>query len=230
MKDLDKIKRKILNPNVKILFLPTTIIIVLSVIIYISLSKGYLQINQKWEELKGMQSTQGILEHKVEVLRSVQQGILGNAETTLIVLPEDNSVLFSISQIKKFLPQEAQITSIDVNSAEDDNNVKRTKITLDVDFLNVGDITGYVRHVRDAAPLTSVDGIKLSDSQGLKKVEITFFAYWSEFPEKVPPITKPIVELNDSDQKLLFSLLNYEAPEFTTIEVGQTTDRQNPFN
>jgi hypothetical protein len=230
MKDLNTIKRKIMNPNVKILFLPISIILVLSILIYLSVSRGYLQINQKLDELKSMQSTEGILEHKVEVLRNVQQGVLGNAETTLVVLPEDNSALFSIAQIKKFLPQDAQITKIEVSASEEDNDVRRTKIRLEADFLNIGDITPFIRQVRDAAPLTTVDGVKLSDSQGLKNAEITFFAYWSEFPEKVPPITKPVVELNDDDQKTLFTLSNYQTPEFTTLEVGQTTDRQNPFN
>lgn len=219
-----------LSPNIKLLGLPALTLVVLLGLLLFALKTGYSKIFGQIEELESGRMTENVLEIKAETLRRIQKGILPYSETSITAMPEKNSSLWTLSQIK-FLAgrHEVGMSGIEFGGASFAGGGGVT-----ISFQLAGDVQpviDFLKEVKALAPVMTLDDVTFESQEGNVIVVTGVTTQWADLPTELPPLTKPIVDLTSNEEELLAELAKLYLPEFTVLAPSKSgSERVDPFN
>lgn len=223
--------RKLISPNIRILVMPILSLLVLIIVFPFSFRIAYPEIKSQMDGVKSSKSKFIILEEKLSLLRQVKDKVLGDADVSLLALPEKNPVLWTISQLNLAAENTSVILSGKKAGRETGN--KTNLRTVKLNFSLAGefeDVISFLREIEFYAPLTNIEKVSLNGSKSQISAKVEMMIYRAELPTMLPAITAPIKNYTSDEQNLLDELAKLKTPEFTSLPPSDPGDREDPFN
>lgn len=172
-----------------------------------------------------------VLSQKLDLLTNISDNALAYSTLTSNALPQNNSALATISQIKRLAVQYAVSVSNIKTSTElsDRIGVKKMDITFDVNGPRPS-VLSFLGGIKSFAPIVTLEKVKFSESGGVMRGEVAVKTYWADLPKKLPSLTDKISELTSAEISLLTELQGLVQPEFVEIPPAEgNTGRTDPF-
>ncbi|MCH7641469.1 hypothetical protein IID22_04705 [Patescibacteria group bacterium] len=219
------------KPNIRTLAVPVFVVVVLLILAFVIGQTGIRQITSKIKELGESRKVENKLEARATVLERVEGVVLGQADVSIIALPEKNPSLLMLTQ----LSTQAEKHSLTLLGKKTRAGAPAGKgITSgEISFSLKGDlkeIIEFLKDIKTLAPLSSIDEVSVKLEGGEATVGILLSIYWSSFPTELPPITQPITELKQEEQAILDRISVLQKPEFITLTPSSPSEREDPFN
>jgi Tfp pilus assembly protein PilO len=192
---------------------------------------GFGKITEIRDQITAIQSEQKVLTQKLDILKNIQSSGAQSSNLAATALPDSNSSLSVISQIKSLSGQ----TGVGLSGVKAGSPAVDTTglSSINISFNLAGSRTQveqFVNMVSSFAPISIVDKIKISESApGVALANITVKSFWSPFPTKVPAVTSAIIDLTPAEKQILQSLGSLTQPMFVSIQAGQG-GKSDPFS
>lgn len=174
---------------------------------------------------------ESVLNQKLNLLTSISDSALAYSTLTSNALPESNSALATISQIKKLAVQHSVSVSNIKTSTElsDKIGVKKMDISFDVTGPRPS-VLSFVATIKSFTPIVTLEKVKSTETGGVMRGEVAVKTYWAELPKKLPSLTEKINDLTSAEINLLTDLQSLTQPEFVEIPPAEgNTGRTDPF-
>lgn len=171
-----------------------------------------------------------ILEEKQRVLSEFDAITTDEVSFLAGVLPDKNSSLLMLSQIKK-AAQKYNVTLMNLSinpSLGASGGLQKTDIQFDADG-SFNNVLAFTKSLEDYSPVKTTSQVRFINASGQTRVEISFSVYSSDYPTKIPSITEPVKSLSSQEQQLLTDLTNLIIPTFADLEPQVPSTRNNPF-
>lgn len=223
--------KKLISPNIRILVMPILSLLVLIVVFPFSFGIAYPEIKSQMDGVKSSESKFVMLEEKLSLLRQVKNRVLGDADVSLLALPEKNPVLWTISQLNLAAENNSVVLfgKKAVGEVADTTDLYMVKLTLSLAG-EFDDVISFLREIESYAPLTNIEKVSLKGSKEEISGQVEMVVYRAELPTMLPAITAPIKNYTSDEQNLLDELAKLKTPEFTRLFPSQPGDREDPFN
>ena len=222
-------KKSVLGPNIKTLLLPLVYISVAAVLFYILITLGVGEINKQRKSISDIERTNSILNQKQTLLRTLESNVSDYVSSTANALPEKNSALSMVSQIKNMAALNGLfISAVKIGAETAQAGVSAVEITFGIEG-SMNDTLNFLNSLSSVAPVSNIQKAKVNSSGGIASADITIRAYSAPYPVRLPSLTEPITDLSNDEKDLLDTLSNLTLPLFTTLEPQQPAVRDNPF-
>lgn len=218
----------LVNPNVKLLAVPVLSTSVFTILLIFAISTGYSKIITQNEDLEIAKKSEAILETKVQILRKIEDGILEYSDDSIVAMPDRNSSLWALVQVKRL----AQKHNIDLSELSVSSQGGGVSLSLNLSGES-GAVIDYLKEVRRLAPVMTLGEVSIDSGNGIGVfiASTSVTTTWADLPTELPPLTQPITDLNEKEKNLLDQIARLEHPEFTSLSPsGQTEERVDPFN
>lgn len=215
--------------ELKPLLIPVGSILVVLVLFYFGITQSLDRIKDKRRELAAARRDETTLEQKQEVLSDLSGEITNFVNVSSAAVPEKNTSLIMISQIKSLAAQRLLFLSdISIGGSAGDGALSKSSISFDVegDFTQV---TSFIRDIANSAPLSRIDSVEIRQGGDVVSATISLSAYGAAFPEKLPPINEPLSDLTDKEREVLGILTELQAPPFSEVTPQESIQKENPF-
>lgn len=224
--------KSFLPPSISILLTP--ILIVLAVVgLFLAVFKiGTSRISSQRKQLKTAEENETILVQKQQILQSVQGTVLSYADASSVAMPRENPILVVFSQLKILAGKNSVVLNdVKVGSlAESKKGSSKATISFQIEG-EFGQVLKYLADTGNAAPLSTIDKVEVSQAAGAVRATVSMSIYWAPFPEKLPPISEPIHELTAEELNLIEQLSDLAPPAFAEVSPATApVVRQNPFS
>ncbi len=220
-----------LGVNFKILITPIVVILSVFLVFVFFLPGNISKINKKIEDYKLEQSKEKVLNEKLESLRKISPDQIDPEDITVIALPSKNPPIWVISQARN-LSKELDIEINEITSEKDEKseNLKASILKIEISSDDYTKILSFLNSLVKILPLSFLSSLDLTyEDLGVYNVSLNLFSYWSDFPENLPPIDKPINELTDDDLNMIKSLSDYKKPLFIELSPQEPREVEMPF-
>lgn len=203
-------------------------IIVLGIITY---KISFAQISLQNQKIKSDKEEQNILTQKEVILSRVQENILPTADLSLLVVPDTNSSLAALSQVKTLASEKGLILgNINVGSgANDEKSLKTASLNFDVDG-SAPAIIDFAGSLSSTAPLMFLDSMSLTTQADVSKATVTVKTYWAVLPTTIPGVNEGVSDLTQEEIDSLKMFATLRLPAFSSLQPQGPTARDNPFN
>ncbi len=209
--------------------MPLAVSILLFVIVgKFGLTKGS-EVRVKLEEAREDQS---ILTQKLGAISEVEQSILDSSTLASVAMPESNPLLPVISQVKTQSSLKGLfLTNIKTGSeASDKGGLKRIDVSFDIEGPR-NQVMLFLIDIQRIAPISLLDKVKVNETSGVARANVTVRSFWSELPKTLPPATEPFKELSSDEISVLLNTTQLIQPTFIEIDAQEVTEvRPNPFS
>ncbi len=233
MKFLSAHSMRMLGLNIRILFGPLLMISIIAVLFVYLLMFGLKKVSSEISAYNELNNDISVFRKKLSSLQEIKEGIVDQADKTVIALPNRNSAIFTLSQIES-LAQESNITlnSIRFTQISQKDGINSMGLKLSITGSDVQSVFDFIKKLYDIAPITTISSGNLSGTESAGEISAGFdmLIYWSDFPTQIPPISAPLVELSDKEKELLSKVNNLKSPLFVILEPQPPAERSQPFN
>lgn len=185
----------------------------------------------KYRELTAATITENMLADKLAKLSEIGSQTTRSVDTAIVALPEANSTLLAMAQIKR-LAQERAIVVSDFKTksvAVTADNLGKAELTFTVAAPDTSLLLSFLDSMRAVAPLLVLGDMNLTANGDLLAGDISVITHWAEFPESLPATGAPLVQLTAAEQATLTALQNLTPPQIAGLQPTQPTARDNPF-
>lgn len=225
--------RKLLPPNISVLFVPVVVFLFVITLFVMVLNKGYFQINTEIENLKTSQNKEKSLKDKLDKLKDVSPGTLDASNSVVVALPDKNSGLLLISQVRLFSNKNSLVLKkVELNQASEvSEGLSKMELSGEFEISDYPSLVSLLKDMKSSAPISSIDklNVKLS-KENIFEAEVDFSSYWGDLPKQLPDITEPFQKLTSEEEDLLNKITKLNRPEFTILPPTSPGQRENPFN
>ena len=231
MSFISSLGRKITSPNITSLAIPLVFIIALLFLSIYGGSLAYREVRGNLNTLKEAQKNEKILEQKLSILEELKKGILDQADSSIIALPDKNPGLWAMALLKS----SAQASSLTLSNNELSQSVSDESLSQ-VEFSSsvngeLASLINFLKGISSLTPVQIIDKVGLTRETDGKNVtaslKLSFF--YSPLPTKLPQLMEPIKELTAAEKELLNKVVGLTRPEFTTLSPAMPEGRDNPF-
>lgn len=225
-----------ISSNVKSLLVPAITITIVILMLVLLVPQSITNINKKMQEYKSAQAQENVLSEKVEALRKINLSLLDPEDVTVIGLPSKNPAIWLVSHVRKLTEEyEIEIAKISVDRAGEKNEIKDSSISFEFESKEYPKLLSFIEDLTKILPVSSLNGVSIKRKLDRETVEIyegsvKISFYWSDFPEKLPPLTAPVNELTAADMNLIGAISGYRKPAFIELAPTEPRDRPQPFN
>lgn len=183
------------------------------------------------QKVKSAQSELNVLESKEATLQSIQENILTSADSSLAAVPEANSALVALTQIKDLAAREGlAISNLLISSGSTgESEIKTAQISFDLDGSLIS-IINFGLALKEMAPLMTLEKIITQGGQSGSTADVVITTYWSELPKNIGSLMEPLGDLNEEEQTLLQKFMTLQKPSFTVLQPEAPSVRADPFN
>jgi hypothetical protein len=225
-------KMLLINPNFKILLFPVASLIFLVTVFAILITTGYERINQRISEIDESQKEEAILNEKLSVLSGAQPEVLESSETVVLALPEENSGLLMITQLKKLAADNSVSLSKYSFDAEgkSPSDVESIDIGVNISADDLRSAFSMLFNFENVLPISTMETASISIEDGGIGASIKLLVYSSGLPTQLPALNEPIRKLTQKEEGILAELMTRQKPEFESFEPSGPTERSSPFN
>lgn len=219
-----------INPNLRVVLLPVFSLILLIVLFFPVFKYGYSQITEQMERLSEKESKILKLENKLQILREVEDSVLGSMDTSLLAVPSVNPSIWKLFQVYSVSVDNPAILlkrNVDPESSKG-NDIYGSTIGFDVqgDFESVIE---YLESLNKYVPLFTIENVAIKKEKGSFLANVRITVYRAPLPTELPALTQPIKRLSNSEIEMLEKLANMKPPEFTTVDPVEPSERKDPF-
>ncbi len=165
------------------------------------------------------------LAQKLQILQDFNQSAF-ISDKVLVAIPQDNSSLAVLSQIKK-KAQENGVALGQVNVGKG-VAVEGAGSYADITFEAVGELATmvvFMQSLSKTAPLGNVESVEI----GGLGAEIIYRIHWAPLPTQLPSLTDPLAEFSDEEKILIAKLTALESAAALTLSPQPPALRKNPF-
>ena len=218
-----------LGPNLKTLAVPFVSLIVLIVLVIVLFQVALSKISLQTEEITKTQKEEKVLSAKLSFLSEAESQIGNQAESLSLYLPDKNSALSIIAQIKSLAtPYGLIVENIKVGTEIKEGGVSKVSIDFDVDG-QTSAILIYLKSLKTAMPVMVFSRVKIAGATEVVRASVTLIGFWSPLLTKIPAITEPIKELTGEEKTLIEKITSFVQPPFGKVAPAGPTSRGNPF-
>jgi len=189
---------------------------------------GYSKIQSQRSAVVSARKTENVLVEKESELKSSTK-IYTYVKQVSIALPDKNPALVLISQIRN-------LSSLNVSTLEDlrIGGMAGTEVVskVNISFSLNGrypDLMSFLKDTKTLSPLLTIQKVDFSNLEDVALVDVILNSYWSPYPEKLPPITEPILKFTTEDLNILGQVSGNTTPVFSTLTPLAPFPRENPF-
>lgn len=223
---------KINRTNLKTFTKPFLIMVFIFILFVVLFRTGTTKITKQVAEYKNSKKTEETLSIKLSKLTEGADVALENTNKLVVALPQRNSVMIMISQIKRLAAEKNLIIGkLEISGLSVENELNSIQLQVQIDSPDIVSIMDYLKELPKISPVSSVFGIKISNLDGshfIAKVELTVF--WSDFPTTIPAVREPVFSLSESELKAMEIISNLREPEYQIMEPSTQSERTEPFN
>jgi len=227
-----ELSKELSNKDIKILFIaiaPLLLIIILTIV----LGKGvFAKLQEQRASFTAAKKTENILSSKRELLTRYSANSQDLVNPVTIAVPGINSSPVVLSQLKLIASERLlSIQNIKVSPPVVSNKgFTEVQILFDIDA-EFGLIISLLEELEQSSPITKLKQVRISPGSGeIIRASIFITHYYSDFPDKLPPIDQPLVDFTSNELQILTQLSLNREPLFFDIEpVLEPAFRQNPF-
>ncbi|KKR30701.1 hypothetical protein A2715_01635 [Candidatus Woesebacteria bacterium RIFCSPHIGHO2_01_FULL_39_32] len=223
-----------LGPDIKILFGPTIVIIMVILLSVVVFKNGYSQVRVKLTQHNEAKQSEATLNEKLNILREVRVGVLDQADATLIALPTENPAALIVSNLRTSASEKAiVIKELKIVGLGEDEDIKNMEIKVSTENQEFPSYVSFLKDLVNSAPIQSVKSLnvqKHSVGENLFSGELEINIFWANLPVTLPELTVPIQELTDDQKLVLAKMQSLKKPVFTNLTPSTPKDRPNPFN
>jgi len=217
--------------NIKLIIssvLPLSIVLILFII---AVPFGISKISDIQTQIDTATRNKTILSQKLSLLQSLSATASQDSSTALSALPDSNTSLVAVSQIKNISSQNGiSVSGIKAGSEIDDpSGASHVAVTFQATGSRA-QIISFLKSIANMAPITLVDKIKINGIGGAEVADITIQSYWSAFPKNLPSLTTPITDLTPAEENVLSSISSLSQPTFLVVPPSEGNGKTDPFS
>ena len=237
-------------PNVRVIMIPLASLIILVILSTFVFKDLYSRISLERLKLERVRKDGTVLQQKQVFLQEVKEQVLSLSDSTLLALPDTNSALLEISQLKNIAEENAvALENLGVGGGDAaKGDISNVIITFDV-LGKFDDVLNFLVEIQNTAPLARLENVKMAQAGDSTLVRAGLKVFWAELPTTIPAINEPVVQLASDEQEILNVLLQLAPPPFfatttfvpSTSQVVETSEepisqpqvtspRKNPFS
>lgn len=221
---------KALENNLRVISVPAAALIGVILVFILAGNFVWGKINSLLDDYGQAQKEQATLKDKLSSLQNNQSQISDFAQSLIAALPDGNSSLALISQLKSV----AQTNNLTVQNIEggaeiSESGLSHVDISFDVQGANLP-IFNLLDSSKTIAPLNKVTRFKLTTSGSGSLANITVRSYWAGLPTKIPAVSDPLQKITPEEQTTLQGLSSLRQPQFVELTPSQGGNRTNPFS
>ena len=229
--ELLKIKSTLsVNPNLRVVLLPVFSLILLVVLAFPVFKYGYSQITGQMERLNEKESEILKLENKLQILREVEDSVLGSMDTSLLAVPSVNPGIWKLFQIYSVSADSS--VSLLKRSVGAETSKGNDIYGSTIGFSVQGDFEGvieYLESLNKYVPLFTIESVGIKREKGSFLANVKIVVYRAPLPTVLPALTQPIKRLSNPEIEMLKKLAKMKPPEFTTVDPIEPSERRDPF-
>jgi Tfp pilus assembly protein PilO len=217
--------------NLKVLAVPLILLAAVAALSFFGGRFVWSQLGRLRQEVKLAQKNEQVLQAKVNLLQSLQGSIAIQSSGLVQALPEKNSSVTAISQIKLLASESGLLVSnllVGGEIASDKAGLSRAEVKFEVEGAKPT-VVSFLKQISQFAPITSLEDVRINDVSGVARATVTLSAYWSGYPDKLPAIAEPLETLTAEEQDLISEVLGLREPIFVNLSPSVPLPRPNPF-
>ena len=214
--------------KITLLVVPFLYFFILLLISYFVGKTGYAKIKSQRKDVISAKKTENILVEKEAELKTIKE-ISNYIKPVSIALPDKNPALILISQIKYLSNlNDLNLGDFKIGSmAGDEANSKlNLSFSLSGSYLNV---FSFLTGTKTLLPILTLQKAEFGFQEDMASAEIILNSFWAPYPEKLPPVTEPILKLTDDNINTLGRVSVFTPPVFSTLNPSGPIQRANPF-
>src|SRR3989344_4309533 len=224
--------RGTIKPNINVIIWPVIMIFIMITLYVLFFNFTYKKIQNQFKEIKEKEKVVNILETKLELLKSLQGGILDFTDRSLLLLPTENPSLFKSARLNSLADEYGIIiVSKNIGSVSTlDEHISKCEINFN--FVgSLDSIFEFLRKLKLEAPVVTIPEIGIEVGAQVANASTNLNVYWSPYPEKLEELSAPIQKLSPQEEEMLEGLAIYEDPKntFGDITPQEPSDRKTPF-
>ena len=204
-----------LSPNVRVVVIPLASLLILATLSLFVFKDLYSRISLERLKLERVRKDGQVLQQKQIFLQELSDQVLSLSDSTLLALPNTNSALLEISQLKSMADKNAiTLENLGVGG-EDTTKGEISTVILTFDALGkFDDVLSFLVEIQSSAPLARLENVKMAQAGDSTFVQAGLKVFWSELPTTIPAINEPVAQLAPSEQNILNVLLELSPPPF----------------
>ena len=223
--------------NVRVIMIPLGSLLVLVILSIFAFKELYSRISLERLKLEKSRKDGKVLQQKQVFLQEVKEQVLSQSDSTLLALPESNSALIQISQLKSLADKNGvSLENLGVGG-QDTTKGEVSTATISFDLLGkFDDVLGFLVAIQSSAPPARLENVKMAQAGDSTLVRPGLKIFWSKLPTTIPAINEPVVQLASNEEEILNILLQLSPPPFfvtrpTTSSVSETLEiSQEPIS
>lgn len=201
-----------------------------AIVLFIAVGNfGISKISDVRSQLAKAQADKNIYSQKANLLQSLGSTVLTSSETAAVALPDSNTALAVLSQLKSLgASNGVAISNIKTSAAfKDLSGLSRVDVTFDALGTNP-QIIGYLSSVSTIAPISVVDKVKINTSGGVTTANVTVKSFWAALPATLPQLNQTLTGLTPEEQDTLNTVNTLVPPIFSQLQ-PTSAGRADPF-
>lgn len=219
-------------PNeVKITLMSSLPLLAAIILFIIAGNIGFSQISNIRDQIDQATKDQNVLQQKVTLLNSVAANAGTQSNAASLALPDSNTTLAALSQLKNLATSNTTVISNIRASGEakDSSGLSRVDISFDLEG-TLDQVTNFMKSVKTVAPVMNVGSVKISGSGDTTKASLLTSTYWSALPTTLPSTNQVEQSLTPDEENTLATLQSLTPPTIIGITPQATGGRPNPFS
>ncbi len=223
---------KLTIPNIRTIVVPLAIFLVEIVFFIFGSRFVWSKISQLRNEILTERRNEQILKDKVALLKNSQAVVSGAATNLAVALPAKNSSLLVISQIKNLVGQLGLVmTDLKVGPEVLGQKGGLSRAEVKFELEGPGDaISSFLNQITETSPITSMQVVRINETLGSTRVTVTLSAFWTAFPEKLPPVDQALQSLTAEEKTMISEVNTLKLPVFVEVTPSTPGVRPNPFS
>lgn len=222
---------KTLPASVRQTFLASFPLMVVIVLFVVVGNIGFTKFTEVRGEIADAKKTVNILKQKLEVLQTITAITESSVSKISWAIPDSNPTLTVSSQLKNLAQVNAVVTSSFKSNAASTSvgGLSQTSISFTVDGSR-SQVFSFLSAVSKFAPITIVDKIRISESAGITRADVSVKSFWAALPKTLPKVDSPISDLTAKEKETLAGMLSLTQPTVINVAVSpQEGTNPNPF-
>jgi Tfp pilus assembly protein PilO len=222
---------KAVSPEIKILSIPIVTLLGMAILLIFSLRFGLTKITSQGNEIKNLEKSINTLKQKEQVLMKVKDALANDIMFFSAALPDSNSVLPVIYQIKTFSFNEGLVID-NLKSASESKAKNLSKADVNFDLIgSFASIFSFLEVTQTFSPIVTIENLELSQQGSqLFNAKITLRGYWSPLPKRIPSVGQQLKDFSDEEMDIISRISKLTVPAFVSISPKQEPiERKNPF-
>jgi hypothetical protein len=216
-----------MNKNI----ISSTLPLVVTILLFIIVGKfGIGRIQSLRAQISQAEIDKATLSQKLSTLESLSSVVGTGSQSATSALPEKNSALLELSQLRAIASQNGVIISNLKSGAEakSSGDLSKASLTFDVTGARVGVIT-FLDSIQKSAPISIIDRIRLNEVGGETHATLTVSSFSALFPKSIPSVSGSVSDLTQAEIATLKSISSLIQPQFVELPVGESGGKPDPF-